>query len=59
MEPIRERVARAKRCPKRMTITLSNLSFDLVHELALEQGRSASNLACYLIDKGLEVFHKR
>jgi len=46
----------ATRKPKRLTITVSYMTFERVQQLAMEQGRSASNLACYLIDKGLELF---
>ncbi len=45
----------ATRKPKRLTITVSYMTFERVQQLAMEQGRSASNLACYLIDKGLEL----
>jgi hypothetical protein len=46
----------ATRKPQRLTITVSYMTFQRVQQLATEQGRSASNLACYLIDKGLELF---
>jgi hypothetical protein len=48
----------ATRKPKRLTITVSYMTFERVQQLAMEQGRSASNLACYLIDKGLELIRK-
>ena len=48
----------ATRKPKRRTITLSYMTFERVQQLASEQGRSASNLACYLIDKGLELIKR-
>lgn len=48
----------ATRKPKRLTITVSYMTFERVQQLAMEQGRSASNLACYLIDKGLELFKR-
>lgn len=48
----------ATRKPKRLTITVSYMTFQRVQQLAMEQGRSASNLACYLIDKGLELLRR-
>lgn len=48
----------ATRKPKRLTITVSYMTFERVQQLAMEQGRSASNLACYLIDKGLELLRR-
>lgn len=48
----------ATRKPKRLTITVSYMTFERVQQLAMEQGRSASNLACYLIDKGLELIKR-
>jgi hypothetical protein len=48
----------ATRKPKRLTITVSYMTFERVQQLATEQGRSASNLACYLIDKGLELLKR-
>lgn len=48
----------ATRKPKRLTITVSYMTFERVQQLAMEQGRSASNLACYLIDKGLELLKR-
>jgi hypothetical protein len=48
----------ATRKPKRLTITVSYMTFERVQQLATEQGRSASNLACYLIEKGLELLKR-
>ncbi|MBM4179479.1 MAG: hypothetical protein FJ211_09125 [Ignavibacteria bacterium] len=48
----------ATRKPKRLTITVSYMTFERIQQLAMEQGRSASNLACYLIDKGLELLKR-
>ena len=48
----------ATRKPKRLTITVSYMTFERVQQLAVEQGRSASNLACYLIDRGLELLNR-
>lgn len=45
----------ATRKPKRLTITVSHMTYERVQLLAFEQGRSASNLACYLLEKSLEL----
>ncbi len=59
MGPLSERIMRAKRSPKRITITVSGISFERIHELAQIQGRSASNFACYLIETSLASYQPR
>jgi hypothetical protein len=55
MESLSQRIMQAKRCPKRISITVSNLSYERIHELAQKQGRSASNLASFLIETSLAM----
>jgi len=56
MEPLslRERVAIAKRSPKRLTITISHALHERVLNTAMNQGRSASNLCAHLLEVAIE-----
>jgi hypothetical protein len=52
MEPLnlRDRIARAKRAPCRITITVSNALYGRLVSSSFEQGRSISNLCAYLLE---------
>lgn len=52
MEPLslRDRVAVAKRSPRRITITVSHAVSERLLSTALDQGRSVSNLCAYLLE---------
>ncbi len=52
MEPLslRDRVAIAKRSPRRITITISHAVSERLVSTALDQGRSVSNLCAYLLE---------
>jgi predicted HicB family RNase H-like nuclease len=57
MEPLslRDRLARAKRSPKRVCVTLSHTLHERVLAASLEQGRSLSNLCAHLIETAMEA----
>ena len=55
MQPIRERVAIAKRRPVRVTITVSFQVFDAITSQADYQGRSTSNYAAFLLEDALNA----
>jgi hypothetical protein len=42
------------RSPKRVTITLPHSAYKQLEERSFKEGRSLSNLAAFLIEKGLE-----
>lgn len=44
----------SKRASQRVTITLPFTVHDRIHALATEQGRSASNLMAYLLERALD-----
>lgn len=52
MEPLslRDRVAIAKRSPRRITITISHAVSERLMRTALDQGRSVSNLCAFLLE---------
>jgi hypothetical protein len=54
MESFTERVMQAKRRPRRLSVTINNQTYERVMHFALLQGRSASNLGAYLIEKGVQ-----
>jgi hypothetical protein len=47
---LRDRVAIAKRSPRRITITISYAVSERLVATALDQGRSVSNLCAYLLE---------
>ncbi|MFZ9568908.1 MAG: ribbon-helix-helix domain-containing protein, partial [Vulcanococcus sp.] len=47
---LRERVAIAKRSPRRITITVSHAVSERLVNASVEQGRSISNLCAYLLE---------
>lgn len=57
MEPLslRDRLARAKRSPKRVCVTLNHTLHERVLAASLEQGRSLSNLCAHLIESAMEA----
>jgi hypothetical protein len=55
MQPIRERVAIAKRRPVRITITVAAQVFETITSQADYQGRSTSNYAAFLIEDALNA----
>ena len=59
MEPLslRDRVARAKRSPKRVCVSLNHALYERVVKASLEQGRSVSNLCGYLIETAMATRH--
>lgn len=54
MESLTERIMQAKRRPRRLSVTISNHTYERVMHFASLQGRSASNLGAYLIEKGVQ-----
>lgn len=50
---LRERVAIAKRAPRRLSVTVSHSLSERLTAAATEQGRSVSNLCSYLLEVGL------
>jgi hypothetical protein len=46
--------AQVSRAPKRLTITLPYSAFRRLEERSTAEGRSLSNLAAYLIERGLQ-----
>jgi hypothetical protein len=54
MESFTERVMQAKRRPRRLSVTINNQTYERVMHFAFLQGRSASNLGAYLIEKGVQ-----
>jgi hypothetical protein len=44
----------AKRRPRRLSVTINNQTYERVMHFAFLQGRSASNLGAYLIEKGVQ-----
>ncbi len=44
---------RANRAPKRITITIPFSTFQGLEHRSTEEGRSISNLAAYLLERGL------
>jgi hypothetical protein len=44
---------RANRAPKRITITIPFNTFQALEHRSTEEGRSISNLAAYLLERGL------
>jgi hypothetical protein len=44
---------RANRAPKRITITLPFRTFQALEQRSTEEGRSISNLAAFLLERGL------
>lgn len=42
-----------KRCPKRLTITVSHHIAEILSRQSTDQGRSISNLAAYLLEKAI------
>jgi hypothetical protein len=55
MQPIRERVAIAKRKPVRITITVAHQVFETITSQADYQGRSTSNYAAFLLEHALDA----
>jgi uncharacterized protein (DUF1778 family) len=47
---LRERLARAKRRPLRISATISGALYELLQERATAEGRSISNLASFLLE---------
>lgn len=47
---LRDRVAIAKRSPRRITITVSHAVSERLADTALDQGRSVFNLCAYLLE---------
>jgi hypothetical protein len=47
---IRERIARAKRRPLRISTTISGALYERLQERATAEGRSISNLASFLLE---------
>jgi hypothetical protein len=45
--------SRANRAPKRITITIPFNTFQALEHRSTEEGRSISNLAAYLLERGL------
>ena len=43
-----------QRAPKRVTATLNWQLFQELHSRSLEEGRSVSNLVCYLLETGIK-----
>jgi len=56
MGTLAERVRQAKLHPRRLSVTLNNRAWEDVHRIATNQGRSASNLAAFLIERGIQSF---
>ena len=50
---------KATRRPKRLSVTLSDATYRELLERSDDQGRSASNLAAFLLERGLEDFKAR
>lgn len=48
-----------KRCPKRITITVSLDAYERLCELSQRQGRSISNLASFLLEAYAEKINQR
>ncbi len=46
-------LSQANRAPKRITITLPFKTFKALEHRSTEEGRSISNLAAYLLERGL------
>lgn len=44
------------RRPRRLSVTLSDATYQQLIRQSDEQGRSASNLAAFLLERGLEEF---
>jgi len=42
------------RSPKRITITIPHSTFDEIVRRSIEQGRSLSNLAAFLLEQGIQ-----
>ena len=42
------------RAPKRITITIPHATFEAIAQRSDEEGRSMSNLAAYILEKGLK-----
>jgi hypothetical protein len=51
---LRERIARAKRRPLRISTTVSGSLFERLQERAAAEGRSVSSLAAYLLESACE-----
>jgi hypothetical protein len=47
---LRERIARAKRRPLRISATISGALYERLQERATAEGRSVSNLASFLLE---------
>ena len=47
---LRDRVAIAKRSPRRITITVSHAVSERLLNASMDQGRSVSNLCAYLLE---------
>jgi hypothetical protein len=45
--------SQANRAPKRLTITIPFSTFQAIERRSTEEGRSLSNLAAYLLERGL------
>ena len=45
--------SQANRAPKRLTITIPFSTFQALERRSTEEGRSLSNLAAYLLERGL------
>lgn len=50
---LRDRIARAKRRPVRISATISGAVYERLQERATVEGRSLSNLAAYLLEAGI------
>lgn len=55
----RDARSQAGRAPKRITITIPFSAFRLLEERSNAEGRSLSNLAAYLIERGLRQSEER
>jgi hypothetical protein len=51
---LRERLARAKRRPLRISATISGALYDRLQERAAAEGRSVSNLASFLLESACD-----
>jgi len=51
---LRERIARAKRRPLRISATISGALYERLQERATAEGRSISNLASFLLESACD-----
>jgi hypothetical protein len=51
---LRERIARAKRRPLRISATISGALYELLQARAAAEGRSVSNLASFLLESACD-----